>query len=190
MKDAANLNYRELILAGITENGGQESDLQFIDPAWIKTLGIKAANAGMAFRKEFPRWNVEPICDMVVAIEKSHHSDGIHDKKFRLPRASGTKRVHIVAFDTGLAPLEYLDRLAGHRLQPCIGGPSYLAGLMSYIPRGEMPPKLQQRWIVAAGPQNLIRVDFMGKPKSGYMYASIAPNGHCSFDICDVPPWT
>ena len=181
------IDYHKLILAGIAESSGQESDAQFVDPNWVKSLGIRAANVGAMLRKEFPRWVVEPICDMELAAAKTDHSkytlDGV-----KLPSVNGAKRVHVVAFDYDLAPLEYLEKLTQHGLRPCSEGPSYLAGLMARVPREEMPVELQRKWIVAAGPGNIIRLNFLGKPPSGYLYAAIAPNDHCSFDIIEVPP--
>ncbi len=183
------IDYRELILEGIRENGGLEKDIEHLDPAWLKALGVRAANAGALLRKEFPSWVVEPICDIRLATERAGLNNRTFDKNLKLPFAQGAKRVYVAEFNIPLKPLEYLEKLAGHGLQPCIGGPSYLAGLMAQVPRKEMPPEIRNKWIVAAGPKNSIQVDFMGKISSKYFHTATAPNGYCDFAACHIPPY-
>ncbi len=183
-----NSDYRKLILTGIKENGGSDEDIKYVDQEWLKFLGMRAANVGAMLRKEFPSWIIAPVCDIETVIKRSRHSLGSFAQDLALPEARGEKRIYVAFFEGALQPMEYLDRLRYHGLQPCSDGPSYLAGLMVSVPREEMPVEIKDKWIVATGRDNIVNTTFINRPHRGYLYAAEAPSGRQYFDSCGIPP--
>ena len=135
-------------------------------------------------------YDIQPVCDWGRVDANTGHSTHIvseHIKVKEIPKT--TKRVYVVSLGqdaSSNAEVELLLRKCGKKT--CDDGPNYLLGLLSEFSIKDLPEPLAFRGIVASGSRNLVRCTFPFYHSPGYLYATIAVNGHRSFGICGEPP--
>ena len=100
--------------------------------------------------------NIKPINTVEEGIRQGHYSDYykfITDETVKLKPETGEKTIYTVGFNRTIGETEYIDLLRRESKKPCT--PNYMLGLMAQVREEKMPPKLRNKYIVAAEPNSV-----------------------------------
>jgi hypothetical protein len=153
------LSFVATVMRGIAEAGGENSDIQYVERAWLEEIGKRAAEAGIKRRRVFPSWEVEPIRAIEVGIQSGHYvldREYSRARRMKYSEPEGRKRVFVIPGDPdGIEP-NYEKFLKEYGFKPCENAPDYFMGLMATVRESDMPKELHNINIVAVEALNTI----------------------------------